>query len=220
MILPRSVVALVNQRAGHPGDQLHALLQWAAAAEMTIARTVEPSPEEVGRICEDVRTGVVGGAAAATLDSIGDLVTQEAVYAVLTAAGGVLHLVDEGDGRELAAPAEEVRELLRLYEDRRAALTAHVQGARLSRGRQRARAEGRRTGGRTPYGWKMVAGQMVEDAREQAIRTRTRALWDQLGSYSGVARQLKAEGYERRDGSTNWHAAAVRRILLREDEAS
>lgn len=218
---PRPIAALVNPRAGHPGEQSRAVVAWAAGEGLTVARTVDASPESISLVCEDIRTGILGGMAAARLDVLGDLVAQEVLRAVLARFGGTLHIADQGDAAELAAPpAQDVRNLLRLFEERYTRMVGAAQGVRLVGAREKAKAEGRRVGGRTPYGKAVVAGQVVDDARELAIITRIETLWERLHSYSAVARQLEAEGYLRRDGSTKWYPAVVRRILLREEEPS
>lgn len=212
---PREVVALVSARHSAVAAQMRALVAWAVAADYKLARTVDVSPDEIGEVCEDVRQGSAAGAAVVRLDVLGDLVEQEAVRAVLARAGGVLLLVDERDRQELAKPSAEVRDLLRLYDDRVTALSSRAGVARLQRGASAARAAGGRAGGRTPYGMKMVAGQLVEDATEQAIVTRMEALWNRGMGYSEIGRQMGVEGYRKRDGSTTWHPDTVRRILLR-----
>lgn len=212
----REVVALVNGRRAGTAAQARAIVAWAASAGWTVARTVGTDPAEIGDVCEDVRQGRVAGAVAVRLDVLGDVVEQEVIRAVLARLGGQLLVVEERDAQEVGEhPTEEVRELLRLYEERVTAMGRQAARARLHRGADKARAEGGRAGGRTPYGWRMVAGQLVEDAKEQAIRTRVRALADRGESYAAIGRQLETEGYVKRDGSTTWHPDTVRRIVLR-----
>lgn len=213
---PREVVALVNPRHSRADVQARALVAWAAARGWSLARTVDPTPDALGVVCEDVRQGRVEGAVAVRLDVLGDLVEQEAVRAVLTRLGGQLFIVNESDRQELEQPATEVRDLLRLYDQRMSILDSQVTGARLKRGASKKRAESGRSGGRTQYGWRMVAGQIVEDAAEQAARRRIAALWARGESYSAIGRQLSIEGYKKRDGtSTVWHPDIVRRIVMR-----
>jgi hypothetical protein len=217
----REVVALVNGRRAGASVQARAIVAWAAAAGWTVARTASPTPQEIGDICEDVRQGRVAGAVAIRLDVLGDVVDQEVIRAVLARSGGRLLIVEERDAQEVGDhPTEEVRELLRLYEERMTATGRQATRAKLHRAAGAVRAEGGRTGGRTPYGWRMVAGQLVEDAREQAIRTRIRTLSDRGESYAAIGRQLEVEGYVKRDGSTTWHPDTVRRIVLRMDQES
>lgn len=213
---PREVVALVSPRHS-AAVQARALVAWAAAHDVSIARTVDTSADAVGEVCEDVRKGVVAGAVAVRLDVLGDLVEQEAVRAVLARLGGELFVADEHDEQLLAADtADEPRQLLRLFDARRETLTARAGVARLQRGASKKRAVEGRSGGRTRYGERMVAGVIVEDAQEMAIVTRVEALWKRgdMG-YSTIGRQLQAEGYRKRDGSDTWHPDTVRRIVKR-----
>jgi hypothetical protein len=212
---PRQVVALVRSRHSAAAAQTRALVEWAAGADAVLTRTVEVSADAIGEVCEDVRQWLCAGAVVERLDVLGGLVEQEAVRAVLVKAGGTLFVVDEHDRQELEQPTTDVRDLLRLYDDRVTTLSSRAGVARLQRGASAARAAGGRAGGRAPYGMRMVAGQLVEDAKEQAIVTRMEALWQRGMGYSEIGRQMGVEGYQKRDGSTTWHPDTVRRILLR-----
>lgn len=212
---PREVIALVSPRHSRAAVQARVIVQWAAAAGLSIARTVEPSAEEIGEACEDVRQGTAAGVVAVRLDVLGDLPEQEAVRAVLGRHGGRLFVVDEGDRQEEERP-NGVREMLRLYDERVTAVGAQATRARLHRGADRKRAQEGRSGGRTPYGWRIIAGQLVEDAGEQAIRQRIRVLRAAGHGFAEIGRQLGVEGYRRRDGGEGpWHPDTVRRIVLR-----
>lgn len=216
MTPPRGgLVALVNPRHSRAATQTRALVAWAHDAGRTLARTVAITPDAIGQLCEDVRQGLVEGAVALRLDVLGDLVDQEATRAVMLQAGGELLIATGADAAELAEPTEQVRELIRLYHERLTTLTGRVQSARLQGGFQRAQEAGVRTGGRTAYGKRVVAGQIVDDAREMAIVTRMEALADRGLGYSAIGRQMEAEGYTKRDGTSNWHPDTVKRILLR-----
>jgi len=211
----RAVVALVNPRHSRATSQARAIVQWSVAAGLTVARTADPTPEEIGDAAEAVRQGEVAGVVVVRLDVLGDLPQQEAVRSVIQHLGGRIFVVDPADAQQEEAPSG-VREMLRLYDEHVSVLGGQAARARLHRGAARTRAERGRAGGRTPYGWRMVAGEMVEDAQEQAARTRIRVLWQEGHSYSTIGRQLGVEGYRRRDGGTGpWHPDTVRRIILR-----
>ena len=91
----------------------------------------------------------MGQRVAVRLDVLGDVVEQEVIRAVLARLGGQLLVVEERDAQEVGEhPTEEVRELLRLYEERVTAMGRQAARARLHRGADKARAEGGRAGGR------------------------------------------------------------------------
>lgn len=214
MTPPRDVVAVVNGRHSRVGTQARALAAWSVQAGRALVRTVS-APEDVAQALEEVRAGALAGLAVVRLDVLGDVVDQAVTAAAVRRRGGELFVVQEV---EVPAREAEVRELLGLYDERRTELDARVQRAKLKKGFDVALAEGRRTGGRTAYGYRTVAGQMVEDADEMAIRARIVDLWGQGHGYSAIARQLKVEGYRKRNGSDTWHPDAVRRIVMRVEE--
>lgn len=208
---PRDVVAVVNGRHSRVSSQARVLAAWSAEAGHPITRTVS-SDEDVALALEDVRRGEVAGLVVARLDVLGDVVDQEVTAAALRRFGGVLFVVQEV---EVPAHEREARKLLRLYDERRMEMDTRAQSAKLRKGYNAAVAERGRAGGRTAYGYKTVAGQIVEDAQEQAIVARIGDLWDDGQGYSAIGRQLQIEGYTKRDGSPHWHPDTVRRIVQR-----
>ncbi|MFE7413150.1 recombinase family protein [Streptomyces laurentii] len=190
---------------------------WARQHEHTIVKVVPPDVDQLGRVCDDVRAAGVAGAVVSTLDVLGDVLDQEAFRAVFGKVGGTLHVVDQEDADELAA-GDGIRQLVRDALDRMQALQGYVFGARLTRGSTRRREATGRSGGRAAFGWKFVAGELVEDLREQAVRRRMKELRDRGYGFSAIARRVAEEGYLKRDGGSNWHPDMVRRILMRDGE--
>jgi hypothetical protein len=213
-----AVVALVSPRHSRVAVQARAIAEWTRSTGRTVLRTVEATPEEIGEACEDVRVGDAAGVVAVRLDVLGDVTDQEAVRSTVTRLGGRLHVVDPADAQQDEHPSG-VREMLRAYDDRVTGLGKQAARARLHRGAAVKRAVDGRSGGRSPYGWRFVAGQLVEDAAEQAARARIRVLRADGHGYAEIGRQLGVEGYRRRDGGEGtWHPDTVRRIVLRMEE--
>ncbi|MFD9053275.1 recombinase family protein [Streptomyces zaomyceticus] len=178
---------------------------------------VSPAPDELGRTVDALRTKEADGAVVATLDVLGDVVGQEVFRALFEQAGGSFFVVDQEDAEELAAGAG-TRQLLRDAFDRMHYLQGQTTWARLGRGASRRREATGRSGGRAPFGFRLVNGEIVGDAREQAVKRRMKELRASGLGFSAIARTVKAEGYLKRNGDSDWHPDMVRRILLRDDE--
>jgi hypothetical protein len=209
------VVAIVREEFA--ADELQHVQLWARQHQMTVVRVISPEMADLGRVIDDAQrddTDTIG-AVVASLSVLGDVVHQEAFRTVLERAGGMLHVVDQDDAAELVAPGPE-RALLQRATGTVHALLNMVNGARLSRGSERRRERLGRSGGRAPFGMKFVAGELVADTREEAVKRRMKELRAQGMGYSAIARRVEAEGYLKRDGSAEWHPDMVRRILLRE----
>lgn len=211
--MPTHYVAVLDPQA--PRDLSAAVDTWAAASDATVSRTVPPDPAALGSAIEDVRSGEAAGIVVPAVEVLGDVLHQEAVRMAVERVGGQLHIVYERDQGDA-----DVRELLRAYSIAASELESRVKKAQMQRGADKKRAAGGRVGGRTALGMRVVAGQVVEDAREIAVRTRVLALYDQGISYAGIARQMAAEGYLTKDGKATWWPGTVQRIVLRARQAS
>ncbi|MFB7518391.1 hypothetical protein [Streptomyces sp. NPDC056144] len=208
------VVAITREKRAKA--DLHAVQTWARQHGQTVVKVVSPAPDDLGRVVDAVRTEDASGAVVATLDVLGDVTAQECFRAVFEQAGGTFHVVDEDDAAELDAAAG-VRQLVRDALDRLMHLQGQAAGARLNRGAQRRRDVAGRNGGRAPFGFRLVAGELLEDAREQAVRRRMRELRASGLGFSAIARRVGEEGYLKRNGDPDWHPDMVRRILLRDE---
>ena len=78
------------------------------------------------------------------------------------------------------------------------------------------RANGEKTGGDVPYGYRARKGKLVRHAEEQKIVRAILELRDKGLSFRAIGRKLKAAGMKTRAGSLDWHPEAVRRIVERE----
>lgn len=179
-------------------------------------RAITPEGAELGEALADIRSGELVGLVAADASVIGGTVAQEALRAAAADAGGTLQLVRAEDDSALNGddPAD-MRAMLREYERRRTALTALESASRLRTARARSIEQGGSAGGRPPFGWRVIAGELVEDARQQATIGRMQELYDQGLGWSEMARQLTVEQYRTQDGKTEWQPSTVRRIFLR-----
>lgn len=78
------------------------------------------------------------------------------------------------------------------------------------------RAQGRKTGGDVPYGFRLAAGgRLVEDAAEQKALRHMRELRAKGYTLRDIAAELEREGYRTRRGLVHWQARSVQRILER-----
>lgn len=193
--------------------QAAAVRVWAEQRGSAIVSTSGAGVDALGKALDSIVQGQAEGLVVANLAVLGSVAEQEAVRTELQRVGGALHVLDPTGG----ASDGPARELIRDYEDARATLAGKVAAAKLHRGRQATREAGGRIGGRSPFGYRAVAGALVRDAREQAVITRARELKEQYGlGTTEIARQLQTEGYKKRDGSSDWSASFVHRILVRE----
>ncbi len=83
-------------------------------------------------------------------------------------------------------------------------------------GKARARAAGRRSEGRPPYGSRSERGELVPDAHEQAGIARAVALHAEGRSLREIGRTLDAEGFPPKQAA-RWSAASVSAILRRQE---
>ncbi|MFD9242744.1 recombinase family protein [Streptomyces sp. NPDC059556] len=209
------VVAITRESRAQ--TELQAVQQWARQHGQTVVKVMSPAPDELAKVVDTLRTEDASGAVVATLDALGDTVAQEVFRAVFEQAGGTLYVVDQDDAAELAA-GTGVRQLLRDTLDRMVHLQGQAVAVRLHTGQARSREVAGRSGGRAPFGFRLVAGELVGDAREEAVRRRMRELRASGLGYSAIARRLGTEGYLKRNGGSEWHPDMVRRILIRDED--
>jgi DNA invertase Pin-like site-specific DNA recombinase len=82
------------------------------------------------------------------------------------------------------------------------------------------KANGEKTGGTVPFGYKVRAGKLYRNAEEQKT---IRLILDLAGkgeSLRGICRTLEAAGVARKKGSLTWHPQVVADILQRELKAA
>jgi len=78
------------------------------------------------------------------------------------------------------------------------------------------RANGEKTGGDVPYGYRVEDGRLVPDAGEQKAVALIRELHAAGNSLRQIARELEARGYRTKTGRTHWHPQSVKQIIERE----
>jgi len=77
------------------------------------------------------------------------------------------------------------------------------------------RANGEKTGGDVPYGYRLEDGRLVPDAGEQKALTLIRKLHATGASLREIARKLEARGYRTKTGRPHWHPQSVKQIIQR-----
>ncbi len=78
------------------------------------------------------------------------------------------------------------------------------------------RANGQKTGGDVPFGYRARAGRLYNNAKERAAVEMILQRRQQGESLRDICRALEGAGQPRKGGSLTWHPQAVRRILERE----
>ena len=82
------------------------------------------------------------------------------------------------------------------------------------------RANGEKTGGDVPFGYKVRDGKLIRKTEEQeAIRLILNLKKEGL-TLRDICRRLEAAGIARKRGSLSWHPETVRQIIQREREAA
>ncbi len=82
------------------------------------------------------------------------------------------------------------------------------------------KANGEKTGGTVPFGYKVRSGKLSRNAEEQKA---VRLILDLAGkgeTLRGICRALEAAGITRKQGSRSWHPQVVSDILQRERKAA
>jgi len=77
------------------------------------------------------------------------------------------------------------------------------------------RTKGEKTGGDVPFGYRVRAGRLHEDATEQRGVAMIRELKAQGKSLRDICRALEAAGISRKHGVTTWHPQTVKNIISR-----
>ncbi len=81
------------------------------------------------------------------------------------------------------------------------------------------RANGEKTGGDVPYGYRVEAGRLVPDAGEQKAMRLIRRLRKAGHSLRSIAAELEKRGYRTKTGRTHWHPQCVKQIIERKAAA-
>ena len=77
------------------------------------------------------------------------------------------------------------------------------------------RACGEKTGGDVPFGYRLNAGHLVEDAAEQKAVRLILDLRRKGYALRAICRELEAEGHRTKTGKLSWHPQVVKTIILR-----
>lgn len=78
------------------------------------------------------------------------------------------------------------------------------------------RANGQKTGGDVPFGYRARSGRLIENEKEQEAVRKILALRRKGKSLRDICQALEAAGHRRKSGSTQWAPTAVLRICERE----
>lgn len=151
-----------------------------------------------------------------------ELHVQEAALARAWSAGDHVEVFEAVEGRiKRDDPDDPHRTFLRQVLGASAQLERGLIRARLQGGRRRKAARGEWIGGHRlhrRYGYEVIAGRYERVEREQQVIDRMAELRAAGGVYRAVAATLNAEGIEPPAGR-EWHAATVRKVLVREGRA-
>jgi hypothetical protein len=183
---------------------------WAAQHRCRVVATYAPTLAGLGHAVGAVRAGEAAGVVVPALPAVGDVLRQESLRAYVQQAGGVLVPIHDQDDQADGA----ARPLLRAFASVHADVDRRATGHRLHARRDQAKQEGRFVGGRAPYGYERLAGELVELADEQAILARIDELVEAGYGDGVIARQLRVEGYRTRGGG-EWNGGTVARIRKR-----
>ena len=82
------------------------------------------------------------------------------------------------------------------------------------------KANGEKTGGTVPFGYKVRSGKLSRNAEEQKAVSLILDLSRKGQSLRGICRELEAAGVVRKQGSLTWHPQVVADILQRELKAA
>jgi DNA invertase Pin-like site-specific DNA recombinase len=166
---------------------------------------------------EEVKAGRVGGVVVQRLDRIArDLVAQEAFISEVRRAGGRVFSASPTESQLLGEdPGDPARTLVRQFMGAVSQYERALTRLRLEAGKERKRAQGGRTDGRPPIGYRAQGGGLVADAREQSAIARALELRSVGHSYRDIAGILGHEGYRTRAGGLEWHPETVRRMCRR-----
>ena len=82
------------------------------------------------------------------------------------------------------------------------------------------KANGEKTGGTVPFGYKVRSGKLSRNAEEQKAVRLILDLSRKGKTLRGICRELEAAGITRKQGSRSWHPQVVSDILQRELKAA
>ena len=82
------------------------------------------------------------------------------------------------------------------------------------------RANGEKTGGDVPFGYRVRAGKLYRNAEEQGAIRRIVELAGKGLSLRDICRDLEAAGVARKRGSLSWHPVTVQRVIEKERKAA
>ena len=82
------------------------------------------------------------------------------------------------------------------------------------------KANGEKTGGTVPFGYKVRSGKLSRNAEEQKAVRLILDLSKKGETLRGICRELEAAGVARKQGSLSWHPQVVSDILQREVKAA
>lgn len=77
------------------------------------------------------------------------------------------------------------------------------------------RANGEKTGGDIPYGYRLEDGRLMPDPAEQKALALIRRLHKSGHSLRSIAKKLEKRGYRTKTGRTHWHPQSVKQIIER-----
>lgn len=138
-----------------------------------------------------------------------DLVLQETILQRVVKAGHAILSVAEPD-----LDGDPTRDLIRQVLGAVAQYERAIISARMRAARELKRSRGGFAGGRPPYGWRAVGGELEPVEEEQAGIALARTLRRQGASLRQIATQLEDGGYRPKRGGP-WHPIQVRRLLER-----
>lgn len=140
-----------------------------------------------------------------------DLVVQETTIARLDAAGIDVLSVTEPDVK--ADNDDPTRTLIRQVLGAISQYEAAVIRARMEAGKAAKAARGGYVGGRPPFGYRAVGGDLSPDPTEQATIARARQLREGGASLRMIASTLTREDHMPRSREGVWHPTMVARLL-------
>lgn len=144
-----------------------------------------------------------------------DLVVQEQLLAEVTRAGGQVLSCSDAEASYLGDdPDDPSRKLIRQVLGAVSAYERDMVVLRLRSGRRRKAERGGYAYGAPAYGARAEAGELVDDAREQAAIRRAVELHQQGHSLRTIAAELTNDGHAPKRGQ-QWHPQTVARLIRR-----
>lgn len=140
-----------------------------------------------------------------------DLVLQETILQRVERQGKRVVSVQEGE----TAGDDPTRRFIRQVLGAVAELERAIMRARADAGKAAKRAQGLRTDGIPPYGYRLVAGRLVPIPEQQAVIERMQALRAEGKSLRQIARVLEDAGIPSPTGRERWYAQTLKGILDR-----